>query len=840
MPRDMQTAMSGGELSPSLHSHADLGKYNTGLALCENWFVLAQGGVTTRPGFQYISEIQDSADLARLIPFQFNTEQTYVLVFTDQTMRVIKDGGMVLEATVNITGATSANPIVITATAHGYANGDGVYITGVTGMAEVNGRFFTVANQTSNTFELSGIDGTGYATYTSGGTVARVYTLTTPWSDSDLFRLKYTQSADTMTISHPSYDTRDLTRSAHDNWSITAISFAASISPPSAGLAIVQVGTASGSPNKDYRYVVTSVSSSGDESVASSIQTSGAINALNTTYGNQLSWNTVVGAAYYNVYKEFSLNSGIFGWVGEAGDGGSPQFRDYNFGPDMSVTPPVANNPFNGADNRPSCVTYHQQRKVFGASNNNPQTVWATRTADFDNMDYSRPLRADDSITVTLAAREVNEIRHLLSLDDLLVFTSGGEWRAAADADGVLTPLNFNFKSQGFRGSSHIPPLAVGETAIFVQEKGARVRDLNYTFEDDKYTGDDISIMARHLFEGYQIVDWCYSQEPYSIVWAVRDDGILLSLTYLREHQVFAWAKHTTDGLFESVCSVSEGDQDITYAVVRRTINGSDVRYVERLHERLFTDIKDAFCVDSGLTYTGPSYAISGATAANPVVITATGHGLIDGDTVWIRDALGMTELNGKQYLVSNKTANTFEAQSLSSQDIDGTSYTAYTSGGSAYYATKVITGLHHLEGEAVVALADGNVVPNLTVTNGSVSLPNAANKAHIGLGYSCDFQTLEVSFQGEVAQSRRKQVARVALRVLESRGLSVGGGTDSLYEFKERTPGMNYGDIPAQTAEEKLEITPSWTDYGQVYVRQAYPLPATVLAVIPEIVVSG
>jgi hypothetical protein len=842
----MQTSFSAGELAPSLHSHADLAKYRTGLALCQNWFVLAQGGITTRAGLEYISEIIDSSSAARLIPFQFNTEQAYALLFTDQAMRVIRNGGMVLETNQNITGATQADPVVVTITGHGYSNDDDVFIDGVVGMTELNGRFFRVANVTANTFELTDyagndIDGTGFTAYSSGGTAGRVFTINPPYVGADLFRIKYTQSADVMTLTHPDYTQRELTRTGHASWQMTLLTFAADISPPSAGFSITYQGTATGSDAKQYRYVVTSVNDAGEESVASGIQsTSGTEDAIAETYGPQISWTTVAGAAYYNVYKEFSLNSGIFGWIGEADEDGSPSFTDYNYGPDMSVTPPIAKNPFNASDNFPSCATYHQQRQMFAATNNNPQTVWGTRTADFDNMDTSRPSRADDAMEATLVSRQVNEIRHLLSLGELIVFTSGGEWQLEGDQDGILTPSNLNFRAQGYRGASHVPPVVIGEAALFVQEKGARVRDLRYTFEDDKFTGNDLTILARHFFEGYEIVDWAFAQEPHSIVWAVRDDGVMLSLTYLQEHNVFAWAQHTTDGEFESVCAVSEGDQDVIYAIVKRTINGSTVRNVERMKERNFTTIEDAFCVDAGLTYTGESDVISGATQADPVVITATAHGRSNGDVIRIADVVGMTELNGNQYKVANATANTFELTDLLDQDVDGTGFTAYSSGGTAQFATTSITNLHHLEGETVVALADGNVVENLTVSAGEITLPNAASVVHVGLGYNCDFETLEVSFQGDVVQSRKKQVSRVALRVLESRGLSAGKDVNNLYEIRARTPAMGYDDIPSKTEEQRLGIAPGWSDYGQIYVRQGYPLPATVLAIIPEIEVSG
>ena len=764
MPRDLQTSMSGGELSPSLHSHVDLNKYRTGLALCENWFVIAQGGIVTRPGFRFINEVIDSSSRARLIPFQFNTEQAYALVLTDQKMQVIRNGGIVLEAAETISGATQANPVVLTITGHSYSNGDDIFVTGVTGMTELNGRFFRVANQATNTVELTDvrgndIDGTGYTAYGSGGSAARIYTVDTPWLEADLFRIKYTQSADVITITHPGYDARDISRVDHDDWTVTTIPFSSGVSPPSAGLSIAQVGAVSGAANKTYRYVITTINSEGSESVASTVVTSGSIDALSVTYGNRLSWDTVSGAAYYNVYKEFSLNSNIFGWIGEADEDGSPSFDDYNFGPDMSVTPPIANNPFSGADNRPSTVTYHQQRRCFGGSNNQPQTLWGTRTGDFDNMDFSRPLQDDDSFEATLAARQVNEIRHLLSLGELVVFTSGGEWIAGADQNGILSPTNLNFQSQGFRGSSHVPPVTVGETAIFVQEKGSRLRDLQYTFESDTFSGNDLTIMARHLFEGHTIVDMCYAQEPYSIVWAARDDGLLLSMTYLREHGIYAWTRHTTRGQVESLCAVSENNQDIVYAIIKRTVDGTERRYIERQNERIFETIEDAFCVDSGLTYDGS--------------------------------------------------------------------------------ATTVINNLHHLEGETVVALVDGNVVQNLLVTNGQVTLPDAASKVQIGLSYNCDFKTLEISAPDIVSQSRKKQVARLALRVLESRGLSAGKNASELFDIKERTPSMNYDDIDLQTGEQRITIAPGWSDFGQVYVRQAYPLPSTVIGIIPEVVID-
>lgn len=841
MPRSLQTAFNSGELSPSLHSHADLGKYRAGLAKCENFFVLAQGGATTRPGMKYIGPTTDYSSVSRMITFQFNTEQSYGLVFQDTSMRVIRDGGLVLEPSLVITAATSANPVSITTSgAHGYVTGQEVFIASVGGMTQINNRYWPITVTGATTFTLDGSLGLTYDAYTSGGTVARVFGLLTPYAAADLAQLKFVQSADVMTITHPSHAPRQLSRSSHYNWTLSTITYAASIGPPTTNLVIAPVGTASGSNNTVYQYVITSVSEDGDESVVSAILNSGSMNALSATYGNKLTWDPVVGAEYYNIYKEFSVFSGIFGWLGEASN---EEFHDYNFGPDMSVTPPIAKNPFSGADNRPACTTYHQQRQWFGCTNNQPDTIWATRTADYDNMDVSRPTRADDAIEATLAAQEVNEIRHMVSLDDLLLFTSGAEWKVQGDADGVITPANLNIRTQGFRGSSHVRPLIIGDTALFVQEKGSRVRDIKYTFESDKYVGNDLTVLARHMFEGYEIRDWCYSQEPYSIVWAVRGDGVLLALTYLREHDVYAWSRHITDGEFESVCAVSEGQYDVLYAVVKRTVGGFTVRYIERMETRLIEIANRAFCVDSGLTYTGEVFFISAITQANPAVVSSAGHTLVDDDVVRITAVEGMTDLNNLYYRIYDAVAGvSVKLKYMDGTPVDTSAMPAFTGTAGMQKATSTVTGLYHLLGESVVALADGNVVTDLTVDNvdGTVDLPNPAVLVHVGLPYCCDLETLEVSFQNEVIPSRKKQVARVAIRVEKSRGLQVGPNFDEMYDFRERSPAEGYDNLLLFTGQQVQEMARAgWSDTGKVCIRQDKPLPATVLAVIPEIDVS-
>ena len=835
-----QPSFAGGELAPALHARVDLAKYAVGLKTCRNFFVHAHGGVSTRSGTQFIGPVKTHGGTVRLISFSFNTEQTYVLEFGASYLRVIKDGGHVLEAGKTISGATQANPCVVTATAHGYSNGEEVYIAGVVGMTQLNGKRYTVANITTNTFELTdqvsgtGINSSAFTAYGSAGAAYRVYTLATPYAAGDLATLKFTQTADTLTLVHPSHAPRNLTRTGHDAWTLATITFAPSISAP-ASVAVAPQG-ASGSTTYDYRVTATAEETF-EESLATSAQTTSGNATLSTTNFNRITW-TSATVEHWNVYRK---QNGIYGYIGSTEDN---TFDDTGILPVLDDTPPKARDPFNGAGNYPSTVTYFQQRQIFAASNNSPQTLYGSQTGNFSNMNVSSPLKDDDAITFTLAASQVNSIRHMIPLNELIVLTSGTEWKMSGGASDAVTPSNVSMTPQSYRGAAHIPPIVSGNVVLFVQEKGNIVRDLSYQFEDDAYTGTDLTVLSSHLFEGNTLQEWAYSQAPYSIIWGVRSDGVLLGLTYMREHEVWAWHRHDTDGFYESVCCVSEGEEDAVYLVVRRTIGGVTRRYVERLHPRYFSDIKDAFWVDAGLALNDP-VAITAATRANPVVVTAASHGFANGDAVDISDITeGMTEINNKRFKIANKTTNTFELTDYDTgTNVNGSAYTAYVSGGKVRQTVTSLSGLDHLEGEVVKVLADGSVLPDRTVTDGAITLPQPASRVHVGIGFEADIETLNIEMSTEgnpTIQGKKKKVSKVVMRLEKTRGLFVGPDENNLYEVKQRTDEA-YGDpIAPTTGDAQIVLTPSWNSTGRVFVRQSDPLPATILSIVPEVSVGG
>lgn len=795
--RAYQPSFTAGELSPALGARVDLAKYGTGLRTALNVFIHPHGGVSNRAGTEFIREVKNSANRARMIPFQFNTEQSYILEFGDKYFRVFRDGGIVV----------------------------------------------------------------------SGGAP---YEVVTPYAHTDLDELVFIQEADVMYICHPDHAPHKLSRLADDNWTLTAVSLAPKISPPT-GLSGTAYYGGGGGSGDTLAYRVASVGPDGAESAGSATvgsylrydnpagrfiliswnkvpgaamyrvyKTDGhgaegmageteenefetaavdgdnlnfvrgtsqpgapaiptgvsattkrgpkveyVVSAIDDATGeeslpstsitlendlsykgnkNRISWNPVPGASAYIIYK--SVN-GAFGYIGRS-EGTS--FTDENIAADMSDAPQSARNPFSGAGDYPRCVTFIEQRLAFGSTRNDPQAVWLSQSANYENFGVSSPAKASDAVTFRIKSRQVNEIRSMLPLRGLMLLTSGSEWLVTGGSQAdAISPSAIKIDNQGYRGASKVQPVVVGNVVLFAQDRGGVVRDFSYEFTDDAYVGKDLTIMSRHMFEAKSIKAWAFAQAPHSIIWTVLDDGSLVSLTYMKEHDVWGWTRHATGngsaGFFEDVVSISEDDEDVVYFIVRRTVNGVQRRYIERMHTRHFETIEDAFFVDCGLTYRGAPE-----------------------DT---------------------------------------------------------LTGLDHLEGEELVALADGNVVLGLTVAGGSVTLPIKASVIHVGLPYAATIKTLDLDL-GNVpnlgtVQGRMKSVSEVTLRVERTRGIFIGPYDEPrdsrlMVEYKQRSTEAWNEAIRLYTGDVRITPQWDWNTNGSVCVKQFDPLPMTILAIMPDV----
>ncbi len=584
-------SFAGGEITPELYGRLDLGKYQTGLAKILNFTVLPHGPVSRRPGTRFVIEARDSTKRVRLIPFAFNALQTAVLEFGHQYIRFHIAGSTLLEANktvVSIVGST------VTVTAHGWATGDDVFI---------GGRYHRITVTGADTFTTADI--WGVATTATGTTAARVYTIASPYTESDLFSIHYAQDSDILSLVSQAHAARELRRLAAANWQLTSISFAPPASPvnPPAVAVTSLAGTA-----EPQSYVYTYVTGDGvTESLPSPPQAASCALSTKGNY-NTVTLPAVLGANRYNLYK---LRGGTYGYIGTTA---SLTIIDDNILPDTLKTPPediIALNSTTG--DYPSATTYHEQRRWFAGTSGKPQTIFATRNAADSNLTSSAAAQDDDALEFRIRSRQQNAIRHLLPLSDLIALTVGGEFRIFSDGAPAITPTSLSVKPQGYNGAADVQPALASGAILYVQSQGSRVREMAYNWQASAYASIDISIMAPHLFNGYTVVDLAYVRAPVPTLWCVRSDGVLLGMTYVPEQQVYAWHQHDTDGVVESAAVVSEGDEDVLYIVVKRTVNGRDVRYIERLQSRIFTDQADAFYVDSALTYDGaPVTTLSG------------------------------------------------------------------------------------------------------------------------------------------------------------------------------------------------------------------------------------
>ncbi len=655
-----------------------------------------------------------------------------------------------------------------------------------------------------------------------------VVEVVTTYAEADLPLLKFTQSADVLYITHPNYAPAKLSRTSHYAWTLADIDFQASIAAPTG------LGCAGGSGTK---YVVTAVNEDGNESIMSNVATGGVSNAL--------TWNAVSGASYYNVYKDTS-NSGQYYYIGQATttsftepSGGITQNKDRS--------PPLSKSPFESAGSYPGVCAFFEQRLLFARTNDEPQTIWGSVVGDFENMNVSYPIQDDDSFKFTINAKQVNEIRWLAPLNEVLLGTSGGEWKMASGSNSdAISPTSVNLKQQSQWGVSHVQPLTIGNTLLFISGAGDTVRDLLYSFEVDGYAGNDLTILANHLFRDYVLTDWAYQQYPDSVVWCVRDDGTLLGLTYKKEHEVMAWHVHDTDGKFESIATIQTADgMSELYCIVTRYIDGSWKRYIERFMPRLPAnsdyeiDISDAYFVDCGLSYDNPVEITDAVNGAPTVKLVAPDHGLLDDDFIDVVQVKGMTEVNGKRFKVQ-VTGDDVYLYTEDGDPIDGTDYGDYIEGGFLRKAVKTISGLDHLEGKTVAALADGNSIQGLVVTGGAITLRNRASRIHVGLPYISDIETMDFVMQAAGAstiQDRVRNIPSVLVRFENTRASFVGPRFDeTLVEIPFRTDEPFGAPIRLFTGDKEVSLEASTYREGRVCIRNVDPVPFTILAIIPRI----
>lgn len=826
----IQGNFSGGEFSPLLYGRVDSDRYATGLALCRNWIPTTQGGLVRRPGSTFVAEAKAPTKKCRLIPFEFSTEQAYVMEFGDGTVRFFKDNGQI----------------------------------------EKGGSPYELPDP------------------------ARLDPLV-PYLEGDLFEVKYTQSADVLYVVHPSYIPAKFLREADDNWGYQYLDLKdgpylnANVTDemPIAKVFTLTPGAATGS---------TSLTAGPEKTVSNAVTSSGLIKLTITGHGyitgdrvyvygvggtteanatwivDKVDDNNVVlrGSAFVNAYTSGGnsrpgifkasdtgksirvLETGVWGWA-----------KITAFTSSSVVTVEIKSTFTNtsakstwrmgiyGPGNYPSCITFHEDRLFLGGSPNYPQRIDGSCVGDYENFqptDSAGTVTSALALGFTLNSSDVNVVRWLTSDEKgLLVGTVGGEWvvRPSSQTE-TLSSTNISAKKATSYGSADVQALQVGKSSLFIQRAGRKVRELTYFYDVDGFQAPDISVLAEHITQG-GIVQMAQQKEPQSIVWMVRNDGVLLGLTYERsidglkvgmhQHQIAGDSDQVgTPAVVESVAVIpsADGTRDEIWISVKRWGPSGTTRYIEYFN-KLFGDedrIEEAKFLDCSLSYDVPKVITAIATGASTIVDSAT-HGFNPGDVIRFTEIVGMTELNEKSYTILSVNTNDFTI------DLDSTGFTTYIAGGIARKKITTVSGLIHLEDEEVGILADGMVQASKVVSSGSITLDTPASLVTVGLLYNSDAQQLrlEAGAQDGTSLGKTRRIHRMGILLHNTLGIKVGQSFDDLTRLIFRQGGDLPGvqtDLFSGILSQEVEFDYDFSN--QFCIRADQPLPATILALMPQI----
>jgi len=594
----IQRGFSAGELAPVLHARADSPRYADGLRTCRNFIVLRHGAVANRPGFRFIGECKTGSSNVRLQRFVSSTPNESILIEVGASyFRFYKNG-----ARIELSGPATAWSAFTN-----YVPGDLVEEGGI--------NYYAVAASAGelppNAAFWHPLDGLIYEvphTYTTTGLIGG-------WE----------QSGNVITITHRLHDPRELVYFSDTNWVLRLATTEPSTAAPNN--LVVTPGGVGALP---YSYLITAAAIDTYEESKISNEVSANVATPTPDAPHKLTWDPPADpVAEWYVYCDPYANA-VYGFIGTA-SGLVTEFKDAGFVPDFNITPPLDRTPFVSAETRPHVATHYQQRRFYGGSNARPDGIEASRVGFVNNFGISSPLRDDDALSFRMVGYQQHAIRHMRGLKRLLVFTDGGIW-TVGQPNVPLTPSTLGADQETYAGvAPDVVPVVIGNAVIYVQGRGSIVRDVRFDQEVEGLNGRDLTLFASHLFDGHVIDRMDYAETPHSIVWAVRDDGTLLGLTYIREMDVWGWHRHNTKGGgFEQVCTIPEEDGDAVYCVVGRTIGGN-VRYIERLEKREITNFDtDCFFVDSGLSYSGaPANTFAGLDHLEGERVAAVGDGAV-------------------------------------------------------------------------------------------------------------------------------------------------------------------------------------------------------------------
>lgn len=661
MPALLQPSLSSGEISPKLHARVDLALWQTALKFLRNWLILPEGGITNRAGLRMVAELPGPAVP---IPFVYSTQQTYMLVFSDEEIRVFANGAFVQDSGQDVIVDSdyveddledlrfAQSEDVLTVVHEDYPQQEFSRLSAssfqLAGAEFSKGPFDAINVDESIVVSATAREGTVTLSATGGifneNHVGALFYMEQrnlasipPWESNkklvgatgNPFGLKRRSDGKTYRCT-----TSQVATASHEIWtgSIRPTHDRGTVADGDGNA--LQGGTLVERAGVDWEFrdsgfgilritqfidatsVIAEVLSALPDACVGGI-------AIVDTYlgtGNGVFFSfSITGAVEPDKTKwqvlfdgvvqpsssyEVDIPGEVITFYTEPPNGVDIVMRELSISNQTDIW---AFGAWSEDQGYPSVVTYWQDRLIYAASRRRPKTVWGSKNGQYPDFGVSVPVVDDDAVDFTLNARQQNAIVDLLPLDSLIALTTAGGWKVTDGQNQVLTPSTVGFKPQSYRGAAKRRSKIIGDEAIFALAGARKLRTMGYTLENDKFSGTNLSKKSGHMFTRAKTIrDMDYAEEPHSQLWVTRSDGRLISVTYDREDQIIGFGRHDTkDGYFERVCSIPENDEDAVYFVVRRLVDGQTKYFLERLAERDFDDLVDGFFVDCGLTYDG-------------------------------------------------------------------------------------------------------------------------------------------------------------------------------------------------------------------------------------------
>lgn len=854
---------SGGEVSPLMHGRIDAPIYKKSLAKMENFLATPQGPAQYRNGTVFVTNTRLN-QTAFLLPFNFSDQQTYVVECTPLKMRFYTNNGIVTGNDTLITGVTNANPAVVTSTAHGYSNGDIVTINNVQGMTQLNGNTYTVAGVAANTYQLSGIDSTGFGTYTGSG--------------------KATQKVNISAITNGSPGVITATHHQYSN-----------------GDAVFLVGT--GSMLLDgQQFLVANVTAN--------------TFTLTDLFGNIIVTTTLPayagGAVAQRIYEvvtpytaadianlQYAQSADVL-YIVNQNYAPYKLIRNASSNWSMATFTRTGTDPFGSAGNYPRSVAFDSAARLwYGGTLNNPQTLWGSSAPSsgataFD--DFTLGTAATNSVIFTLAplfSGKVDYIEWISNTNDFMVIGTFASVRSlwGAAQGSPVTPSAITAQPANTIGCAYTLPLANGDTLFFIQRGAQRVRSLEYDFYIQGLTTKDQIVAADHLSQVglTQVVQ----QRGYpDIMWYPRTDGRFLGFIYSRpEIEPYAgWFRAYLGGQstnangtlmsFGFVNSVAVSPRNATtdqlWFAVTRTINGQQISSIEymsdyqqfpnfrdfyggkstaagkaadlnRFNNAMYEIQKASIYLDMAVFYDGSALGRNANVSVTPSAIGPIGASvtLTASAAIFTSSMVGQ-QIHSKYDVNGNGGGIVVITAFTDSQHVTATVYVPFVNtnamtAGNWYLTVTTINGVGYLgNGNSVSVVADGGPAVNATVSNGAIVLAAPATTVVVGFPYIGTLETLNLDVGGKsgTAQSKPRILVKGALRFLNSVGLTFGTDyyTQQQLTFRQANFQTDRPTVPF-TGIDMVQYSDSWTQQDQdpqkkVVVIQNLPLPCTLCGI--------